>query len=79
MSSEEVNENLIVSKIDAFSIITITVIAKISFHYLQEDLPKLLIFMNSFIAGKDSCTGHADDVVDVDDLGGDVAEGCKTH
>ena len=47
--------------------------------YLQEDLPQLLIFMNSFIAGEDGGAGHADDVVDVDDLGGDVTEGSKTH
>ena len=45
--------------------------------YLQEHLPELLIFMYSFITGEYCGAGYADDVVDVDDLGGDVAERCE--
>ena len=51
---------------------------KTLFFYLQEDLPELLVFIYSFVTWKDGGAGHADDVVDVDDLGGDVTEGGET-
>ena len=49
--------------------------------HLSEQLPQLLVLVHPqhVVAGEDGGAGHAEDVVDVDDEVGDVAERTETE